>query len=135
MNIAELDLDDAFQDCFTTSSGPVSECNCGREHVCITSMYFDEEDEDDMAMVESYKKRAETDDMLILYYEYDAVSQLEIDNKLFVADCECEGWKPYQDFILTYRNQIRDFLIKVSNKAQIALAHEKTFNVLRKTQF
>ena len=88
-----------------------------------------------MAMVESYKKRAETDDMLVVYYEYDSVSQLEIDNKIFVDGCECEGWKPYMKFILTHRTQIRDFLVKVSNKAQIALAHEKTFNVLKKTQF
>ena len=135
MNIFELELDDVFQDCFTTSAGPVTECDCGREHVCITSMYFDEEDEDDMATIAIYKQRAETEDKLILNYEYDCISQLEIDNKLFVAECECQGWKPYQDFILTYRNQIKDFLVKVSNKAQIALEHEKSFNILKKTQF
>ena len=94
-------------------------------------MYFDEEDEDDMAIVETYKKRAETEDKLIINYEYDAVSQIEIDNKIFVADCECEGWAPYMNFIVHHRRQIRDFLVMVSAQAEQALEHEKSFNILK----
>lgn len=135
MNIMDLELDNAFMECFTTSGGPSVECDCGREHVCITSDYFDPEDESDVAMVAEYQKRAKTDDKLILNYDYDSISQIEVGGRSFAEDCECGGWKRYMDFILTHRREIKNFLIKVSDKAQIALEHEKSFNVLKQTKF
>jgi hypothetical protein len=128
MKIAELDLDNIFQDCFTTSAGPVVECNCGREHVCITSDYFEN---DDKEMIANYYERAKTDKNLILNMEYDTIAQVEVGGKQFVEDCECEGWKPFMQFIISERKNIKNFLIRLSQKAQQALEHEKVFNVLK----
>ena len=130
MNFLDLDLDDAFQECFTSSGGPVIECNCGREHVCITSNYFDEDDPEDVAMIAAYEKRAKTDEKLILHYEYDTISQVEVGGHAFAEDCECEGWRRYMEFIITNRRGIKQFLILMSARATIALEHEKTFNIL-----
>lgn len=134
MNIFDLELDDTFQNAFESSASPVVECNCGREHVCIDADYF-KNDEEDEEMVRNYLKRAETDDKLILHYDYDEVAIIEVDHRTYAYDCECGGYKRYMDFILHHRYEIRDFLLKVSNKAQIALEHEKTFDILNKTQF
>jgi len=116
MNIIDLDLGATFQKCFTSSSGPVIECHCGREHVCITSIYFDDQDEDDIAMIADYKKRAKTDDKLILDYDCDTISQIEIGGRSFADGCECKGWRRYMDFIITHRSEIK---------------HEKTFEILK----
>lgn len=134
MNLFDLGLEQDFQDCFEISSSPVVECKCGREHVCINSDYF-QNDEEDERMAQDYIKRAETDDMLVLCYEYDSIAVIEIDHQHYAYDCECKGYERYMNFILANRHQIRDFLLKVSTKAQIALAHEKTFDILNQTKF
>lgn len=131
MNILDLDLDNVFQECFTTTAGPVTECSCGREHVCIHSNYFDPENEEDAEMIADYVERAKTDKMLVLNYDYDCVGQIEVGSHIFAEGCECEGWKRYMGFILTHRTEIKRFLIQVAEQATIALEHEKTFNVLK----
>ena len=131
MNILDLDLDALFQSAFEIAGSPVVDCNCGREHVCITSDYFDPDDDGDVAMVDSYQKRAKTDDKLILNYDYDSISVIEVDHRTYAYDCECGGYKRYMSFILEHRREIKRFLISVADKAQIALEHEKTFNVLK----
>lgn len=128
MRIAELELDEVFQDCFIRGAGPVIECECGREHVAINSEYFDAEDE---GMVAEYIERAETNDKLVLHYDCDAIGQISLAGRMWAETCECNGWKPYMEFIVSNRSQIKDFLIQIADKAQIALEHEKTFNVLK----
>jgi len=130
MNIFDIDLDNDFSNCFTSSAGPVTDCHCGREHVCINSNYFDAQSEEDADMLNDYITRAETDKNLILDYEYDSQTLIEVDQKYFVYGCECEGWRPYMNFIMDHRRQIRDFLVTVAAKAEQALEREKTFNIL-----
>ena len=130
MNILDLDLDALFQSAFEIAGSPVVDCNCGREHVCIRSDYF-RNDEEDEQMVRDYEKRAKTDDKLILNYDYDSISVIEVDHRTYAYDCECGGYKRYMSFILEHRREIKRFLISVADKAQIALEHEKTFNVLK----
>jgi len=134
MNILDLDLDRAFQECFTRSGSAVIECNCGREHVCINSYYFDNDDEDRL-MAADFRERAETDDNVVINETESDLWMIEINGMHFAEDCECGGWKPYMNFILNYRTDIRDFLIKVANEAQLALEHEQTFNVLKDKKF
>ena len=127
----DLDLDNAFQECFSTSAGPVLECHCGREHVCITSNYFDENEPGDVEMIADYEKRALTDENLILHYEFDTIGEVCVAGKIYAEDCECEGWRPYMNFIISERKNIKEFLITMAEKATIALEHEKTFNILK----
>ena len=129
MRILDLNLEDEFTTAFTRGGSPIVECDCGREHVCVESYAF--QDHDGMEMVEAYKQRAKTDNKVIIDYIYDAISIIEVGGKLFADGCECKGWKPYMDFILQDRTQIKDFLIKVSEKAQNALEQEKVFNILK----
>ena len=131
MNIFDIDLDDDFSRSFTSSAGAVTDCHCGREHVCINSNYFDPEDEHDAGMIADYHTRDETDENLVLDYEYDSQTLLMVGDKWFVYGCECEGWKPYMNFIIQHRRQIRDFLVMISDRAEQALEHEKSYNILK----
>jgi len=134
MNILDLDLDAEFKECFTRFGSPVIECNCGREHVCINSYYF-KNDDDDVQMAKDYRERAKTDEKIVLNEIDDDQSVYIFNHVRFAEDCECEGWKPYMSFILNERTHIRDFLIKVADKAEIALEHEQTFNILKDKKF
>lgn len=129
MKILDLELDGIFQSCFLTSGGAVTECECGREHVAIDSCYLD--DEEGQEMIKDFRERAKTDKNFILHDGVDSIGQIEVAGHYFAEDCECEGWKPYMNFILNNRREIKRFLIQVSDAAQIALEHEKTFNVLK----
>jgi len=129
MNFLDLNLDDAFQECFSYTSASVVECHCGREHVCINSHYW--EGDEDHQIVKDYRERAKTDDKLIIEEEYDSISEVHIAGKIFAEDCECKGWKPYMEFIINHRSPIKQFLIQLAEKAEQALEHEKTFNVLK----
>lgn len=130
MRIADLDLDEEFQSIFTNWGTHIGECNCGRTHVCIDSYAFNQ-DEEHEKIKEDMIKLSKEDNKVILHHGYDHVSVMEIAGRHFVEDCECEGWRPYMDFIMQHRIRIKDFLIKVADKAQIALEREKTFNILK----
>lgn len=134
MNIYTLNLDDDFQQIFTRGGSPVVECSCGREHVCINSPAFNE-DKESQQIAKEYKKRAKTDKNLILEHEYDCICIVKVNGLIFAEDCECKGWEPYLKFILKERVYIKNFLIRIAEKAQIVLDHEKTFNILKKQEF
>ena len=131
MKFCDLQLDDAFQECFTRSSGAVTECSCGREHVCIENPdYFDPID--DIETIKAYWNRAnDDDDNIVIHTEYDTVGLIEVGDKWFAEDCPCGGWKPYMEFIINHRTEIKQFLILMSARASIALEHEKSFNILK----
>jgi 2-phosphoglycerate kinase len=131
MNIVDLDLDSIFQECFTSSHGAVTECECGREHVCIENQdYFDPII--DIEMIEDYWNRAANeDDMIVIHTEYDTIGSIKVGGHYFAEDCECQGWKKYMEFIVNNRREIKDFLVAMADKAQIALEHEKSFNILK----
>ena len=130
MKIIDLDLDDAFQECFTTSHGAITECECGREHVCINNPdYFDPID--DIATIKDYWNRAENEeDKIVIHTEYDSIGLIEVSGHYFAEDCPCRGWKRYMEFIISNRSEIKQFLILMSARATVALEHEKTFNIL-----
>ena len=131
MNIFDIDLKEDFLESFTSAGTPVVECDCGREHVCINSDYFKSDFEINYEEYEAdYREKARTNEKVILCEEYDSIRVIEINGRYFAEDCECQGWKPYMNFILQYRSQIKEFLIRTSAQANRALEHEKTFNVL-----
>lgn len=130
MNILKLDLEPEFIRAFTRGGSVVVECNCGREHVCINSDYL-HQDFDDEEMISNYRERAKTDNMLILNYSDDTLCVIELNGLVFAEGCECKGWIPYMNFILSQRIQIKRFLIKIAEKAQIALEQEQVFNILK----
>ena len=61
----------------------------------------------------------------------DDLGNIEFNGLHFEEFCKSEGWKRHITFILNSPTSVKDFLIKVADKAQIALEHEKTFNVLK----
>lgn len=129
MNFLDLDVADTFQECFSYYSASVVECECGREHVCINSYYW--EDDEDHEAVKAYRERALTDENLVINEEYDTIREVHIAGKKFAEDCQCEGWKPYMEFIINNRKEIKQFLILLAAKATTALEHEKSFNILK----
>jgi len=132
MNILDLDLDGDFQECFTRFGSHLSECDCGKEHFCIDGYGFDDYSTEEM---QNIIERAKTDENMVMHREFDHVSVLELAGRRYVVGCDCEGWRPYMEFILRHRVHIKDFLITVADKAEIALEHEKTFNILKDKKF
>ena len=132
MNIFDLDIEQDFYDSFLTGGGAVQECDCGREHVAITSEYFDYPE--DIEVINDYRYRAETDSLLVLHEDCDYIGSIEIDGRVWADCCECKGWEKYMIFLVQNRVHIKDFLVRISERAQIALDQEKMFNILKDTE-
>lgn len=127
----DVDIDAIFQYAFTRAGSPVIDCNCGRHHVCIDSYAFQNGPEDEEMRKEYIREDDEGEnENLVLHYEIDHLSVIEINNLIFAEDCECQGWVPYRDFLFAERTHIRNFLVRLASEAQQALELEKTFNIL-----
>ena len=60
------------------------------------------------------------------------ISLMEFGNRVFVAGCECEGWKPYMNFMINQRKDIAEFLIKTSKEIKRVQSYEDVMDVLEK---
>lgn len=127
MKLEDIDIDEIFQRSFTAVGTCIAECYCGRTHVATHSPYFDDGEEKELQM---WIDRAEHDDQVLLF-DCDSIAVIEVGGRRFAEDCECKGWAPYRDFIFQHRKDIKHFLIRLAEEAQIALEMERTFNVLK----
>jgi len=130
----EIDMDAAFMRTFCNAGAPHADCDCGRTH--ISMLQYDCWDDQEPNEVENIRKsiedEAEENDMIILEYENAYIDLMEIGSKVFVAGCECEGWKPYMNFMIDQRKEIAEFLIKTSKEIKRVQAYEGVMNVLEK---
>lgn len=130
----EIDMDDDFMRIFCNAGATEAYCNCGRTHMAMLS--YDNWDDEPPGVVEdiiqSFEREAKLDNNLVLDYENDSMSLMEVGNKVFVAGCECEGWKPYMNFIVEQRKEIADFLIKTSKEIKRIQSYEEVMDILEK---
>lgn len=114
----KIDSDKAPSELFLNSlqgcGNPDIECSCGRRHYC--PMYYDNNDDMCVSPDDGFRKDAENDkksdpDGVILEYEYDAIIGREIDGKLFVEGCPCNGLTKYENWIWGNRDMIRRYLV------------------------
>jgi len=134
----EINMDEEFADRFVVGGSPNPMCSCGRTHVAMKT--FDDWDCDiEHCDIEhraeeirvDYEEQAETNDQLILDYEHDSLEIIELGNRVFVYGCECEGWRPYMNFIIEQRKQIAEFLIDTSKEIKRIHAQEEIMDALR----
>lgn len=93
MDIRKIDFDDEFASVFTKAGSPISECHCGREHVCIDSDALDDM-EGQVIKSHCLQRAKDKEDQVFLHPNVDYISLLEVGGKVFVVECECEGWRP-----------------------------------------
>lgn len=110
-----LELDEIFWSAFLSGGGFSMDCHCGKNHIAIETIdEWDEWDADPHGVVDmklSYQEMAKNDDNLILHYDCDSIHYITLANRHFVYDCDCEGWKPYMDFLFSQRKEIAHFLL------------------------
>lgn len=130
----EIDMDDDFIKAFTTGGSPNASCSCGREHVSMLQYdYWDADPNDPMDIANiktNYEEMAVNDDFLILDYEFDSFELMEVSNHVFVVGCECEGWRPYMNFMINERKNIAQFLISTSVEIKRVQSYEDVMTKL-----
>ena len=129
----EIDMDETFMRIFCDAGAVDAYCCCGRNHIAMDQ--YDRWDEgmthsevDDMRR--SLEEQAKTNKNLVLDYDTDAIDLMTVGDKVFVAGCECEGWKRYMEFIITERNDIAEFLIATSKEIKRLHSYEEVFEIL-----
>lgn len=133
----EIDMDDDFMRTFSNAGATEAYCSCGRTHYAMLS-YDDWNDSyfsDEMSssnIIANLEAEAEKNDLMVLDYESDAVDLMTVGNKIFVAGCECEGWKPYMNFIVEQRKEIAKFLIETSKEIKRIQSYEEVMDILEK---
>ena len=131
----EIDMDRDFQDIFTSGGTLNAECHCGRQHISMHGMdYWDfsEGESTPEEMRAEWEDDAETDPMLVLDYENDGQCLIELGGKIFVVGCECEGWKPYMEFLIGQRQRIAKFLVETSKEIKRIQSYEEVMEILEK---
>jgi len=137
LNINDIDFSEAFWDCWSGTGSVVADCNCGKTHVAMNSIdlgwYSSPDENDDHATAVAYfEEMAKNNPNMILDYgDFDTFTILELAGRGFVYGCECEGWKPYMNFIINSRYDIKEFLIKIHEEIKRAEEHYRTFEVLK----
>lgn len=124
----DVDIDQIFQQAFTTAGSPNIECQCGREHVAVDSYCWDDPESNEV--LNSILERAKEEDHIVLHHGCDHLSVIDISGMIFAEDCECEGWAPYRNFIFQNRRHVKDFLVNLAKEAKIAYEMEQTFDIL-----
>jgi len=77
------------------------------------------DDEQSLEMLQaSYVEMAALDDNLILDYDNHGFSMIEVAGFYFVDGCECEGWRPYMDFLFEERKYIAQFLLAANGEVK-----------------
>ena len=125
-----VDVESIFIQEFTTSGSSQFDCDCGKEHVAMDSYYWEDADIAEQIRKE-LEERAEIDENLVLHYDEESVDILRIDNRMWVADCDCKGWLPYYNFIFNNRRQITYFLHTYAQDLEKALEQEKLVHILQ----
>jgi len=129
----EIDMNDEFQRIFISGGTLNAECHCGREHISMHGMDYWDFDEDETTPEEmraEWEEDAEKNPMLVLDYENNGQCLIELAGKIFVAGCECKGWKPYMEFMIENREKIARFLIKTSKEIKRIQSYEDVMDVL-----
>lgn len=116
--MANADIDKAPSEMFLDSmqeGGVGSEeliCDwCGRLHLCpdYESEYMDE-GEQELHKAECERQYKENPDKVVLHYDADCIIGRNLNSKLFVIGCPCNGLTRYEIFIWEHRNTIRNYL-------------------------
>ena len=129
----EIEVEDQFLRTFLSGGATSASCNCGKEHIAMLA--FDYWDDVEPGEVDAIKldlaKRAEKDKDTVLHYENESIDLIELGGNMFVADCECEGWKPYMNFMVEGRKDIAIFLVEVSKEIKRLQSYEDIMDVMR----
>lgn len=129
MNIFDLDLEQEFLEAFTVGGSPVSQCQCGREYVCVDNTYYF----DGLGAHSSdYIDCAKEDSNIKIMHDIDGVTILDVLGRHFIAECECRGWVPYMELLIANHREISMFVTSTDKKLELALEYEKTFKRLLK---
>lgn len=108
-----------FEECFISSGGCCSECDCGRVLFDGHNSYDWEEGE-----LERLQKSAKAHPDKYIELPY-AASRLHLGGREFVPGCPCNGARPYEDFIRDNAERIVQFLNKIyQERKQRAVALE-----------
>ena len=130
MNILDLNFEQEFIDTFTSGAGSVEDCHCGKEHVAIDSDLFTPEEEY-VETIKDFTEREAAGDDIMLHYNCDYIETISVNGLHFIEGCECEGWKPYMNFMINERRNIRSFLIKMAEEMRRAYDQEKILEILK----
>lgn len=128
MPYSDKEPSEAFLDSQLVCGGSVQQgCFCGREFYCPESRDLD--DEDRAGMYAEIEQRNKTrPDKTVVWTEYDSVHFYEMDGKIFVTGCECNGLRKYENWIWENRNMIRGYLKRRIQSELHWAEHEKLLN-------
>jgi hypothetical protein len=94
----------------TVAGGSNISCNCGRDHYAPNNLRDSYDEDDYQSMVDNCTEEKKGDpEGVVINYEDDFIYFSEVDGKLFVDGCPCNGLRKYEDFIWKNRNMIRDY--------------------------
>lgn len=91
-------------DAFAQGGSIVQECHCGREH------FVDDHDWMEHEIVALRKRAAKQPTRCIGHTEDCFVRYAEIDGKVFVIGCPCNGLRLYEDWLWQHRRGIASYL-------------------------
>lgn len=97
-------------------------CNCGRTHYAPGNLYNSDDEEDYTSMLnDALAEQKKDPEGVVIDYEDDFVYSKELDGKVFVVDCPCNGLRKYEDWIWSNRDSIRDYYkVRVKQEAEWA---------------
>lgn len=106
-------------------------CSCGRMHYATNDSYDCDEEDDSQSMLDCALEEQKKDpDGVIINFKDDFVHTKEIDNKIFVVDCPCNGLRRYEEWMWNNRNTFREYFVKRVNQEAIWAEQEKVKNKL-----
>lgn len=128
----ELDVDYKFIQRFCDAGQSEVMCHCNRNHIAIPSYYgWSEEYEGEVdEIIASIEEDAKKDESIILHYDVDSIDIITLAGLPFVLGCDCEGWKPYMEFMVNQRKQIAEFLIDVDKEFKRLQSYEDVIDIL-----
>lgn len=95
-----------FEDAFSSGFGSCrGKCHCGRTYFdnVNSGISWDEGEFEELERLSAQEPNK-------CVPAQGAVSFIAVDGKTFVWGCECQGWKPYEAFIVRHGRQIAAFL-------------------------
>lgn len=128
----DLNVEKQFLNTFCDGGATSACCSCGKEHIAMLA--FDSWDDVEPGEVDAIKldleERAEKDKNTILH-DVESIDLITLGGNMFVASCDCEGWKPYMDFMVNQRKDIAFFLVEVSKEIKRLQSYEDIMDVMR----
>jgi len=129
----EIDMESQFQYRFSNAGSNNAYCECGREHISMHAFDdwdFAPEESTPDEMRASYEEEAAKNDMMVLDYENDGFSIIDLSGHTWVAGCQCKGWIKYMEFLIDNRQAIAGFLVDTSKEIKRIQAYEKVMDIL-----